>query len=180
MDVVHAEHLQHILGSCMCGEGGWPTMRLAVRYSGLSQRSPSFKSQQIFSHVTVTSPNAASKIGLPESRVDTLQHAKPQVCSSLFDFSAETQRPFGWQSASRVTDVQTSHHCPTKLFSSSLLLLHSHDSSKVYCPDLCYVCWPTRSIKVSACRPSHNGEFYTQMEAFVGGQACRSPFDSPR
>lgn len=48
-------------------------MRLALLYSGFSQRSPSLSSQLIFSQVTVTSPKAASRMGLPESLEATLQ-----------------------------------------------------------------------------------------------------------
>jgi hypothetical protein len=43
------------------------------RDSGRSQRSPSLMSHQIFSQVTITSPNAASTMGFPESRAETLQ-----------------------------------------------------------------------------------------------------------
>ncbi len=49
------------------------TMRLDVLCSGFNQRSPSFSNQHIFSQVTRTSPKAASRMGLPESRDETLQ-----------------------------------------------------------------------------------------------------------
>ena len=48
-------------------------MTPAERRSGRSQRSPSRASQASFSQVTITSPNAASTIGLPESRAATLE-----------------------------------------------------------------------------------------------------------
>ena len=50
-------------------------MTPAERASGCSQRSPSAHSQAIFSSVTMTSPKAASTIGLPESRALTVQIA---------------------------------------------------------------------------------------------------------
>lgn len=49
-------------------------MAPAERFSGLSQLSPSLRIQAIFSQVTITSPNAASTKGLPESRAATLQN----------------------------------------------------------------------------------------------------------
>ena len=49
-----------------------PTMAPAFRRSGSRYWAPSLTSHQIFSHVTITSPNAASTMGLPESRADTL------------------------------------------------------------------------------------------------------------
>ena len=52
-------------------------MAPAERRSGRRWRSPSRASQASFSHVTMTSPNAASTIGLPESRADTLRKARP-------------------------------------------------------------------------------------------------------
>lgn len=48
-------------------------MAPALRRSGRRWRSPSRASQASFSQVTITSPNAASTIGLPESRADTLR-----------------------------------------------------------------------------------------------------------
>ncbi len=47
-------------------------MAPALRFSGSRYWRPSLTSHQIFSQVTMTSPKAASTIGLPESRADTL------------------------------------------------------------------------------------------------------------
>jgi hypothetical protein len=54
-------------------------MAPAFRRSGRRYCAPSFTSHQIFSHVTITSPNAASTMGLPESRADTLHHCAGYV-----------------------------------------------------------------------------------------------------
>ena len=51
-------------------------MAPAFRRSGSRYCAPSLTSHHIFSHVTMTSPNAASTMGLPESRADTLQHVQ--------------------------------------------------------------------------------------------------------
>ena len=48
-------------------------MSPALRFSGLSQRSPSRTSQWIFSHVVTISPSIASTITLPVSRAETLE-----------------------------------------------------------------------------------------------------------
>ena len=48
-------------------------MMPAARDSGRSQRSPCWISHHSFSQVTMTSPKAASRTVLPESRAATLQ-----------------------------------------------------------------------------------------------------------
>jgi hypothetical protein len=45
---------------------------MRYRYSGFSHRSPSERSQVIFSHVVIISPKEASTIVFPVSREDTL------------------------------------------------------------------------------------------------------------
>jgi hypothetical protein len=50
-------------------------MRPGARRSGRRQRSPLFTSHIAFSHDAMSSPNAASTIGLPESREATLHSA---------------------------------------------------------------------------------------------------------
>ena len=60
-------------------------MAPALRRSGRRWRSPSRASQASFSQVTITSPNAASTMGLPESRADTLRRAPGQARPGLPD-----------------------------------------------------------------------------------------------
>ena len=50
----------------------------AERDSGRRYRSPSWHSHQIFSQVTITSPKAASTMGLPLSMADTLRACEGQ------------------------------------------------------------------------------------------------------
>jgi hypothetical protein len=82
--VFQSLHIVHLkLKYLVTFQSGWDTVGDSDLYSGLSHFSPSSRSQVIFSHVVIISPNEASTIVFPVSRDDTLHNTHRELSSGI-------------------------------------------------------------------------------------------------